>query len=459
MSNASADGKPVGFMEGIYNSIFKLDAAAGDRTEFISDVKVYGLPLAYNNLADPAGRVFRKTILKRMPVVSIQPGIAKASLNKDTDPDGSKEKAVAARLAQVDAWCKQGGDPGDKEVKASLAAAYHAMKDDSGSFPYLLFTKADKEYEKAYTTLASRVFSRIDLMISGSRNEAQSWGGGLFEEFKKSLMTDISPSWSSNGWINFYMDKASAFNESGANTYDQSMFAGLAKKITGVSQEIQSLFGGNGTNETNGGAGAGMFSKLGDALGGNQVVFPKVWQDSTFSRSYQLAFRFESPYGDPMSIFRHVYMPFLMLLAMALPRQTGISSYKAPFMVRVDCPGWFTIDCGIIGNISIRKGEAGWTESGLPLSIDINMDIEDIYPQLIIANNPAILNMNFSLAAYIDSMTGISYVETLTGGSLKHGIRSLLAATAAKPRALLNSVGNDAVEGVQNFSGWLASWL
>jgi hypothetical protein len=114
------------------------------------------------------------------------------------------------------------------------------------------------------------------------------------------------------------------------------------------------------------------------------------------------------------------------------------------------------VDCGIIGNISITKGDAGWSEAGLPLSIDIGIDVEDIYPQLVIANNASILNLNFSLAAYLDSMTGISYVESLTGGSIKHGLRNLLAAVASGPRKYMNEKENEVIGFVQNINSWFA---
>jgi hypothetical protein len=203
----------------------------------------------------------------------------------------------------------------------------------------------------------------------------------------------------------------------------------------------------------------GFFSKIASSMKGQNVVFPKMWQDSTFSRSYSLAFRFETPYGDSLSIWRHVYVPFLILFTMAMPRQTGALAYVAPFIVRVDCPGWFTIDTGIITNISIKKGEAGWSAAGLPLSIDVNIEVEDIYPQLMVANNVAVLNLNFSLAAYLDSMTGISFVESLTGGTLMHGIRGMLTRWISAPRAKFNSIANKFIGTVQGINNRLGNFI
>jgi hypothetical protein len=323
------------FAEKFYDSIFNLSGKEAAKKDLPENLKIYGLPLSYSNLADPGGRVFRKTILRRIPIVSIQPGMAKSTIG---DLPKEAQDSLKQRLEDVEKWTKSGGSLEDKEAKEALDDAYFEMASNSESFPYLLFKSASKEFQDAYTTLATRVFSRLDIMNNKSMEYSDS---SVVKELWASLAEDLSTQWVSNGWINFYMDRGSSITESGGNTYNDSTFSQMAKKLTSISTEI-SLLLGEGQAETNtstGSSGTGILSKISDAMKGHQVVFPKVWQDSTFSRSYNLRFKFESPYGDPMSIWRHVYAPFLIMLTLAMPRQTGVSSYNSPFLVRVDCPG------------------------------------------------------------------------------------------------------------------------
>jgi len=109
-----------------------------------------------------------------------------------------------------------------------------------------------------------------------------------------------------------------------------------------------------------------------------------VWSDSTFERGYNLTFKLFSPYGDRLSIFENIYIPFIMLLAMALPKQIGTASYITPFFIRAFAKGLFSCELGIITSLSVSKGEDmnDRTFEGYPRSMTVSLNIKDLTPKL-----------------------------------------------------------------------------
>ena len=123
------------------------------------------------------------------------------------------------------------------------------------------------------------------------------------------------------------------------------------------------------------------------ATGSAMIDIPEVWQDSTFSKSYSFNLQLRAPYGDPYSIMQSLYVPLACVLAGALPRGTGASSYTSPFLCRAYCKGLFSVPLGIIDSVSINRGgdTHGWNHMGLPLALDLSISIKDLSPSMIVA--------------------------------------------------------------------------
>jgi hypothetical protein len=85
---------------------------------------------------------------------------------------------------------------------------------------------------------------------------------------------------------------------------------------------------------------------------GMKVQYPQLWENSNYVKNMSFTFNFTSPYGDPLSIFQYVYVPFFSLLAMAMPRQAAENGLVSPFFVRADIPGWITSDLALITDIT-----------------------------------------------------------------------------------------------------------
>lgn len=169
-----------------------------------------------------------------------------------------------------------------------------------------------------------------------------------------------------------------------------------------------------------------MFSGIIDAteygsVGNGFYDLPKQWSGASFSRSTSISIRLRSKTGgDPASIYQNIMIPLSCLLAMAMPRPSGHSTYTSPFILRAWVRGMFNIPAGIITSMSVTRGESefGWSRARLPTVVNVNLSIEDLSP---------ILFMDFAQEGWTDLLTLtenntklIEYVNTLTGLSVKH---------------------------------------
>jgi hypothetical protein len=148
---------------------------------------------------------------------------------------------------------------------------------------------------------------------------------------------------------------------------------------------------------------------------GMHVVYPDLWADGGgYSKSMTFDFNFTSPYGDPLSIFKYVYVPFCTLLCFTMPRAADDNGYVSPFFVRADMPGLFTCDLGLISNISYTRGGPNglFTKDGLPRAISGNFSIEDLYPYLAMSRRISFLSANPSYTSFLDTFTGFNAVYT-----------------------------------------------
>ena len=175
-------------------------------------------------------------------------------------------------------------------------------------------------------------------------------------------------------------------------------------------------------------------------VNGSQLLYPNIWTDSQFSRSYNLSFKFVSPYGDKESIFRYVYVPFISLLALALPRQDSTVGYGQPFYVKVNCPGWFESSMGYISSIDFTRGGSDnlWSVDNLPMAIDVTMSLVDCYPSLPMTRKYSQMKYNFGLASFLDTLAGIRSDQLDLLFSAKNWIKRRLSV----PKAFVKGVSN-----------------
>jgi hypothetical protein len=159
----------------------------------------------------------------------------------------------------------------------------------------------------------------------------------------------------------------------------------------------------------------GVVGGLQTVFSGGKLIFPELWSDSSFSRSYDINMKLTTPDCDKLSWFLNICVPLLHLVGLVAPRQAGVNGYVAPFLVRAFYKGMFNCDMGIITSMNINKGqESAWTKDGLPTIVDVSFSIKDLYSALAISSNQNIKNglmNNIILLDFIANTCGVNINE------------------------------------------------
>lgn len=175
------------------------------------------------------------------------------------------------------------------------------------------------------------------------------------------------------------------------------------------------------------------------ASGNGYFDLPKQWSGSSgMSRSISFNMKLRAKTGgDNVSIFQSIMIPVSCLLAAALPRGVGDSTYTSPFIIRAFCKGMFAIPAGIISTLTISRGsgEFGWSLSRLPTVVDVSFTIEDLSPMLFLSiagqgELKAVLQAftnNTKMHEYINTLVGIGAKERYyLMGQLKRRLKTAM---------------------------------
>lgn len=360
--------------------LFNIDSDLMQSLPITDVINIHGAPHQFTSIADPRininnplnqrylGRVYTKYIIRNMPLLLITPGVP--------------------RYAGASDW-------GDRVTLSSTAYG--------GKYYYLEF---------AYTTYYRYVDTMLRAAVAflGIENEQYAgktlgtvqWGVDL-DNSGVNNHTSVMGQWFNNflgkelckSTVPFYADFGPSSQDSLSNTSTSSSLASTINSYSDKFREWQftarsgaSLSGTSfsendpASHVSNDKSLAGILDKVRTVLSGGRLVFPKIWSDSSFSRSYTANMKLVSPSGDKISIFFNILVPLFHVLALTLPRQdTGNDAgYVSPFLVRAYYKGMFNIDLGLISSLSITKGAEGeWTKDGLPTVVDISFEIEDLY--------------------------------------------------------------------------------
>lgn len=447
------------------SSLINIDALGSDistasKTNVVPDSLIKNLqtalarPHRFLTNADPSARTFVRHMLPAAPLVMIRPGRVKFSedtttflqevLNKfgrQLDNKDAVDDLLKRPTEDADGRSVPGGlfNSLYGVDKTDLAAMQQAINDkqkgtvgdfvakNNKSIRYFEFNSNNevmKEYRAVFHTLVSRLYSRM-------MNKVTPWADlrGKYDP----------PEMSNGGFWTLWADNATSVSESASSEVGATKLAGLVKGVSEVSREAQFFLGSqnfgawksedekkgmidsaigsvaefiSGPDQT-----AGLRASLGDAILGMNPMFPEVWKDSSFSRSYTLNFKFHSPYGHPQAVYQNVLLPFTMLLSMVMPVMTNPGTYSEPFVFQLDCPGYFACDLGICTDFSFTKGgsENLWTVDGLPRQIDVNMSVKDLYPVLVASKNAEAMYFNVGMGTFLDNLAGISIFKSSSG--------------------------------------------
>lgn len=410
------------------------------KIDYDSD-SILGLPFRYSTIADPRRRIYNSTFLADSSVVSFIPGKPKYRKN---------DKEIRA---VINGSCSGFFDnPSDNEEKFAKAFGINdsnPTEADAKIINWLLKNQKDDSVKGNRDLRYYRLEEDYDEFLEYIGIALATLGTKMGISNKYKTFTDyVGQTWekgTSTRSIKFYATKNASVSESISNEFGASAIASSAKTVSDVAREAQFLTGidlgktvsdaglsddytktlTTGTTVSGGFASSLVKSATNvvselingakSAATGINLYYPEIWKDSTFSRSYSLEFNFVSPYGTPDAIFQYVYLPFLVLFTLASPKQSGLNGYKAPFIVKVDMPGFFTSDCAVISSMSWNKGGSDnlFNKDGLPLAMNVSIQIKDLYPIIMQTNKFNLLRCNNGMHGFLDNMAGLS-VERFT---------------------------------------------
>ena len=218
--------------------------------------------------------------------------------------------------------------------------------------------------------------------------------------------------------LNYLIGNVSS-NLGAGNLYDEVMGLGGSAISKGIADLEGNLGKGNILSN--------IMGKLQTILSGGRMIFPEIWSESSFSRSYNITIKLVSPSGDKLSIFYNILVPIYHLIGFVLPRNSYGQGYMSPFLVRAYYKGIFNIDMGIITDMSVSKGADGeWTPDGLPTVAEVSFTIKDLYNVLSMSrqdvkDDKGILS-NIAELDYIANTCGININEPEIGRTIKMAV-------------------------------------
>lgn len=381
---------------------------------------IWGMPFQFTEQADPRinnnhGRVFYQKVLTNLPLVIFQIGKPRfmdgGKFLGDSKLSGVVKKALAI----------QDEDEQERVLNnLSMSGAFNETR-------YYSFQDDFVTYTNYVNTLCR--FTAIKMGLAHHNNFD-------IKSYREDNLVDRLLGM--NNYMAFYVTTSTNYNESGSNSTGDSRLSGLIKGAGSLKREIDFLFGRNQSdissldtasyNETIG----TLASELGgdpqsflsritsmgkSVMSGGNLLFPEIWQDSSFRKSYTVDIKLHSPYGDKESIFMNIYVPLLALLALALPRQSGKQAYEGPFVIKMFSKGWFNCDLGMVESIDIRKGGGSnndWNQDFLPLEVDVSLSIKDLYPTIMLTTSKgrgSLFANNTGLTEYLNLMSGVNLLK------------------------------------------------
>lgn len=388
---------------------------------------VFGLPyqflpntdirLSGDTTTENIGFEYAERIVERVPLLFLCPGKANFMTKYSKK---NKEDVLSAAIAM--------------QAGLAIGSLEDLLTTDGRYFTFEADRTRYYEFVNPMCRIAARYLNLQDVEINGEKLDNMNWmnyaNGGI------SLFGDFGEF----GGVPFYVDTDTSVNESFSNSTTQSMLASTINSVSDLGKELNFLLGYTpsalgldtivDTDVANNvevvenllkGLGKNSFLKnltnhFATIASGGRLTFPEIWNDSSFSRSYNLEFKFISPDPSTLSVYLNVLVPLFHLICLVAPQciEANPNAYMNPFLVRGVYKGFFNIDMGIITDMTINKGgECQWTPDGIPTSVMVTISIKDLYQAMSITATSATnfkydtLN-NTALMDYIANLCGIN---------------------------------------------------
>lgn len=282
-------------------------------------------------------------------------------------------------------------------------------------------------------------YRRIDWQFYNKHSGGYSVGGKIFNVQLPEISgyfggttasdTSSSESESSFDYIKFYLSGSTSAQDSFSTSVEDSFLGQLANSLNMAVKEtaywmaspLGKLFDEASATLNNiiDAVTINNVSPLGgvfnveEILGGGKYVFPQIITDSKYGKSISCECTFAAIYGDEEAMFANSLMPYMHLLAFALPHQvrTTQEMYTYPFIVKAFCRGLFNVEMGAITGFNVQRGGSDntlWSFNGASEVITVNFEVTPLINSLVMTSSrdgPAWLLKNTGLQEYMSAIT------------------------------------------------------
>lgn len=380
---------------------------------------VFGMPYQFSSTVDPKGTgssfglKYMERIVTRAPLMIISPG------KVEYMPNASKKEAAGVLNSLIDTAAGAGED---------------IMSMITDNTRYYEFKYAYDEFYEYLNQMcrAGAIYLGIqDVKVNIGNNKNVALKNVKWEN---TISNDFSNYTSSKESMAFYVDGVNQVSDSFSNSSMESQLVSKVNSFSDVGKEIAFLLGSqagikfDGNNDLLSEAEKGIEELADKYLKGNQLfknlseefttivsggklIFPELWEDSSFNRSFDINIKLRSPDGDLLSWYLNIYVPMCFLICLVAPQQKKKWGYFTPFLVRASYKGLFNVDMGLVTELSFGKGQEGfWTIDGLPTVVDVSMTIKDLYQSVlsITQGNDNWFMNNTVLMDYISNLCGVN---------------------------------------------------
>ena len=471
----------------------------------LENTRIFGSPFQFSNIADNRpfandndisgyGRKYLENIVAESPIVYITPGIPNYMPGASTDDKNTLTSFITNKLQENNV----GSDAASK------------INDIEGR--YYDFVPAYAEYMKYVNLLCrvcARYMGLCDPDESGKKPEVPGFRGKYYDDFdwgrwtnrnysveastKQGIFQKIGSAFADPigtvtdavssvidtigdnlfgdyKFLKCYVDPSMSFSESSSNNTSQSMVAGLFDSAEAIVREVNFFTANNkpislftdaakllssGINDLSQSFDSDISANLTKILGsanhiitGSNIIFPELWSDSTYSKSYSFTVDLVSPYGDKESCYLNVIVPMMHLIAISMPRQTSANSFGSPFLVKLFAKGWFSCDLGIVDSITIEKQADSWNVHGLPNHVKVTLSVRDLYTAMSISKSttPGLFFANQGLIEFLAVTSGLN----ITQGNLGLKIDTIVQTYTDTLKDLFPNMYDSIVQDIRN---------
>ena len=378
---------------------------------------------------DLYGRTFGKEIAANMPIVVIAPGNPIFLTNVKQGVIGYSGTSQSARNNWIPFF-----DTANELTGSEFDAALAELTNDNGDYQYYSMTidTADYfNYVNAICQTSARLMGLTDFIYHGTTCDKLDWG-----KYNQSVDQDYSMFEEvigvTNG-VSFAFDPVSSITDSISNETSDSMFTSMLNEVSSKAREVEFVTGQVGIdtglanyegstptigNSTIGNIASRIGSFLNNSIHGMNVRFPKIWNDSSSSKDYNLEMHFITPYATIFCKWRYVLVPFFHIFCLTAPRSIKtVMNYSRPFLIKAYSKGYFNVEMGIITSLQWKRFGDGDMISGdgVPTQIDVSVAFQDMYYQLAMSKMSGITGSFEMMGVFFNNNGLMEMLGTLSG--------------------------------------------